>query len=372
MFIYNLQEKAKSLQSEYDNLSSRIEHSGLKGTIREDVLKKYLKELLPKKYEVTSGCIVDCSEKQSKQQDFIIFDNFNSPSFVESEKEQIVPIESVYATVEIKSNLTIEELKKAIINIDSVHELEKTKSTVPQLFSSPTRAPLSMIFSYTSDTSLENIAKNLDELNENIEYKNRVSIICILDKGLIFGVDKNGFTNILLSPNENTIYTTHEDKIENNLYLYYLLMISGLNSIWLPPVNLMAYAEKIHKADFSHTLSNNRKVPDDAYFDVGNGMRINIKKARDIAKTIPPKIQKFSEGNMSKEELREYIIDVLLKLPLNEIIMNKKNKLPEYIEFFDEKIALKELKKIENNEDDSEKILDKIYNIYKKKLNNNK
>ena len=166
MFIYNLQEKAKSLQSEYDNLSSRIEHSGLKGTIREDVLKKYLKELLPKKYEVTSGCIVDCSEKQSKQQDFIIFDNFNSPSFVESEKEQIVPIESVYATVEIKSNLTIEELKKAIINIDSVHELEKTKSTVPQLFSSPTRAPLSMIFSYTSDTSLENIAKKLDELNE--------------------------------------------------------------------------------------------------------------------------------------------------------------------------------------------------------------
>lgn len=372
MFIYNLQEKAKSLQSEYSNLTSRLEHSGLKGTMREDILKKYLKELLPKKYEVTSGCIVDSSEKQSKQQDFIIFDNFNSPSFVESEKEQIVPIESVYATVEVKSNLTIEELRKAINNIESVHKLEKTKSTVPRLFSSLIKAPLSMIFSYTSDTSLENIAKNLDELNENIEYKNRVSIICILDKGLIFGVDKNGFTNILLSPNENTIYTTHEDKIENNLYLFYLLMISGLNSIWLPPVNLMAYAEKIHKADFSHTLSKDRKVPDDAYFDIGNGIKININKAREVARIIPIELKKFSEGNMTKEELKEYIINIFIKNPMNELIMNDNNKPSEYIEFLGEKIEVKELEKIKEDNSESIIILDKMYEIYKRNINNKK
>ena len=114
MFIYNLQEMAKSLKSEYDSLTSRIEHTGIKGTIREDKLKEYLKKLLPQKYNITSGCIVDANEKQSKQQDFIIYDNFNSPSFIASEKEQVVPIESVYATVEVKSTLTIDELKKSL------------------------------------------------------------------------------------------------------------------------------------------------------------------------------------------------------------------------------------------------------------------
>ena len=36
MFIYNLQEMSKNLQSDYQKLSSKIEHKGLKGTIIED------------------------------------------------------------------------------------------------------------------------------------------------------------------------------------------------------------------------------------------------------------------------------------------------------------------------------------------------
>ena len=40
MFIYNLQEMSKNLQSDYQKLSSKIEHNGLKGTIREDKKKE--------------------------------------------------------------------------------------------------------------------------------------------------------------------------------------------------------------------------------------------------------------------------------------------------------------------------------------------
>ena len=111
MFIYNLQEMAKNLQSDYQKLSSKIEHNGLKGTIREDKLKEYLSKLFPTKYAIGNGVIVDANETQSRQQDFIIYDNFNSPKLMETESVQVIPIESVYATIEVKSTLTVDELE---------------------------------------------------------------------------------------------------------------------------------------------------------------------------------------------------------------------------------------------------------------------
>lgn len=105
-------------------------------------------------------------------------------------------------------------------------------------------------FAYTSDTSLENIVKHVNEINKEISVQKIVSIICVL-----FRVDKSVFINIELNSSDRTLYVTHDDVLESNLYLFYLLMILGLNNINLPPVNLMGNAEKIKKADYSHTLS---------------------------------------------------------------------------------------------------------------------
>lgn len=130
MFIYNLQEMAKNLQSDYEKLSSKIAHNGLKGTVREEKLKEYITKLFPTKYAIGNGIIVDSNETQSKQQDFIIYDNFNSPKLMETESVQIVPIESVYATIEVKSTLTINELEKCINNIRSVKTLKKSNHSL--------------------------------------------------------------------------------------------------------------------------------------------------------------------------------------------------------------------------------------------------
>lgn len=378
MFIYNLQEMAKNLKNEFDNISSRIEHNTLKGTVREDRLKDCLKELLPKKYNITSGCIVDANEKQSKQQDFIIYDNFNSPSFIASAKEQVVPIESVYATVEVKSTLTIDELKKSLKNIESVHLLEKTKPMSNLLIDTTMKAPICMIFAYTSDTSLENIVEHVDEINKEILFENRVSIICILDKGLIFGVSKYGFTDLELNPTEKTIYVTHEDIIENNLYLFYLLMITGLNNINLPPVNLMGYAEKIKKADYSHTLGANRFIPEDAYMDNGNGIYTNMRLAKKYATEGLPLLNKFSSGNMDEEELKEYIVTVLYELALDPMMTGKKALSSNKINFLGMNIYIDEMEIIRQSfynktyNEESNEIMKKVFNHYKENIHNKK
>ena len=336
MFIYNLQEMAKNLQSDYQKLSSKIEHNGLKGTIREDKLKEYLSKLFPTKYAIGNGVIVDANETQSRQQDFIIYDNFNSPKLMETESVQVIPIESVYATIEVKSTLTVDELEKSIKNIESVKKLEKTKPFSSPLIISSIIPPICMIFAYSSDTSLNNIVKKIDEFNNSIDIKNRLSIVCILDKGLIFAINRHRFKEIEIVPTDNTILVTHEDKLENNLYLFYLLMMTAINNIVMPPVNLMGYAEKIKKANYSGTVSNDRIIPDDAYLDIGNGVHSNI--------NLIPKFQKYQKGEFTKKEFTEFMATIIYQCMLDPNFTGNTIENPyQLVNFFDVNITSNEI-----------------------------
>ena len=77
MFLYNIESIAKKLQIDYEDITSHIEHMGVRGTSREDVLRQRIKELLPQKFTVGNGIITDCQGKQSRQQDFFVYDAFN-------------------------------------------------------------------------------------------------------------------------------------------------------------------------------------------------------------------------------------------------------------------------------------------------------
>lgn len=372
MFIYNLQEMAKNLQSDYQKLSSKIEHNGLKGTIREDKLKEYLSKLFPTKYAIGNGVIVDANETQSRQQDFIIYDNFNSPKLMETESVQVIPIESVYATIEVKSTLTVDELEKSIKNIESVKKLEKTKPFSSPLIISSIIPPICMIFAYSSDTSLNNIVKKIDEFNNSIDIKNRLSIVCILDKGLIFGINRHGFKEIEIVPTDNTILVTHEDKLENNLYLFYLLMMTAINNIVMPPVNLMGYAEKIKKADYSGTVSNDRIIPDDAYLDLGNGIHTNLKLMKEIFFKTSPLLEKFKQGAFTKNELLEYIVTVLYERSIDPNFTGNPNEsYCQGLTFLDIRVSNHELKLIKQYyykeiemTEELDTLINKLYNRY--------
>ena len=85
MFIYNVEDIAKKLKIDFDGITKQITHNGVKGSAREDLLKSYLRDLLPNKYSISSGIIIDFNQNQSKQQDFIIHDAFNCPSFFKTD-----------------------------------------------------------------------------------------------------------------------------------------------------------------------------------------------------------------------------------------------------------------------------------------------
>lgn len=245
MLLYNLNAIAKKLEIDYKQLTSHIEHQGIKGNYREELLKRYLRDLIPSKYSIGTGIIVDANQEQSRQQDFFIYDNINSPVFLKMEAAQVIPIESVYAVIEVKSVLSKPELEKSVVNIRSVKRLElnplESKFYVP----SKENQTLGMIFAYSCNTTVDTIINNLKEINErmNIPYNHQINMICILDKGVIVYIDKKDMNQITLMPSDDTIYTKVElqGNVEKNLTLFYLLLQHHLNLFIKVSPNLLLY-----------------------------------------------------------------------------------------------------------------------------------
>lgn len=70
----------------------------------EQAVRDYLKRMLPPRYYVTSGHLIDSSNLVSPQLDVIIADNFSLPSLLTTKDgTEYVPVTSVYAIGEVKS-----------------------------------------------------------------------------------------------------------------------------------------------------------------------------------------------------------------------------------------------------------------------------
>lgn len=263
MLLFNIESMAQKLSIDYE-LTSHIDHMGVRGGSREDVLKYYIKQLLPERFAVGNGVVTDVNGTQSKQQDFFVYDAFNSPVFLHTESSSIIPVESVYATIEVKSTLKKETLIQSLENIKSVKGLEITvllnTPLIPEVYNSIFGA----IFAYTSDTTIETIANNLDVLCKDIPPSNRPSVICVLDQGVIVNVEKQMLNQIEIMPSENTTWGIVKNVKEMNLYLFYLLLQQHLNTSQKFPPDLLAYANKSHALDQLKIVIPKELIPNDS------------------------------------------------------------------------------------------------------------
>ena len=75
---------SKKMTQDFESISSQIHHSGSKGEVREEILKRFLKDYLPKKYSVSSGEIIDIEGNVSNQCDVVIYDASNCPFILKS------------------------------------------------------------------------------------------------------------------------------------------------------------------------------------------------------------------------------------------------------------------------------------------------
>ena len=90
-----------------------INHPGLKGQLREIVVRDLLKPVLPPGYIVGQGEIISSYGGTSRQIDAVIADRRILPAMLIDQVSGIFPIEAALMTVEVKSELTAHELRLA-------------------------------------------------------------------------------------------------------------------------------------------------------------------------------------------------------------------------------------------------------------------
>jgi hypothetical protein len=116
---------------------SHAKHNFELGLPLEASLRQFFRPYFPSRYGFTSGYIVDDSDTESNQTDWIIFDSeYFSPLLAKihgTEGAEWVPFDSVYGCVEVKRTLTDDALWEALEQIRKTRALSRAKTDLLQI-----------------------------------------------------------------------------------------------------------------------------------------------------------------------------------------------------------------------------------------------
>lgn len=170
---------AQRLRSEFEELST-VPHNALKGGEAEDLVRKFLRDHLPRRFGVGSGFLIDPDDSVSRQSDVVIFDAIDCPVYRTSEDAGIFPSNNVAAVVEVKSRITKERLRSAFENIAEAKSLKK-HGHIPSPFRNQTYG---CIFAFDSELSLDSTLGAYSELMREFGIGHHPDLMVVLDKAV--------------------------------------------------------------------------------------------------------------------------------------------------------------------------------------------
>jgi len=234
--------------------SAQVAHRGSKGTIRENILRKFLEEgRLPSKYGLGSGEIVGRIKATSRQSDLIIYDKIDGVTLLYDEHTQVYPIDCVYGIIEVKSGLSKTEF------IDALEKIAAFKSMAPHghvqlsrgggTVSFPRSRPFGMVFAYNlAGNSLVSLTANLREWEQRHPPELWPNYICVLGVGTISHQGKDAFQKCLNSESITTeSWPSSLEYREDSLWNFYSALHDLCARMRLGPVELMSYYEPLQR-----------------------------------------------------------------------------------------------------------------------------
>lgn len=167
-----------------------VQHAGDRGENREELLQAFLEKHLPIRYGVLKGEILTQDGSKSHSADIIIYDALNAPVLY-SGRTAVLPVESVYGIIEVKSTLSKAELLDATRKIEAFKRLAPRDLSVIQTreyttVHRPSR-PFGIVVGYQlGSNSLASLHENWEQENQRIHDVNYfVNVVAVLGVGLL-------------------------------------------------------------------------------------------------------------------------------------------------------------------------------------------
>jgi hypothetical protein len=118
------------LQSEY-RLSSAYGHHGTKGHMREDLLADALRAIVPDNVKICKGEICDSDGNRTPEFDIVVSQHSDTIKLFGTPRNQVIPVEDVFAVLEVKSVLAQDGILKFNSNISTLNNLNRHYVTTP-------------------------------------------------------------------------------------------------------------------------------------------------------------------------------------------------------------------------------------------------
>ncbi len=146
-------ETHETMKLKFRGWEKDLPHQGEKGGIRERRVADFLSSILPKKYGIGTGHIVDSQETPiiSHQTDIVIYDAIDGITLPVDDYYSLFPCECVYAAIEVKSKLTASDGDKGpsgtifeCLNYTTcLKTLDRARHNLPEI--------QSIVFAYETD-----------------------------------------------------------------------------------------------------------------------------------------------------------------------------------------------------------------------------
>ncbi len=166
-----------------------IDHSGLRGRIREIITEKLLKPILPPGVEIGTGKITDSLGHLSAETDIIIYSRLTLPPLVYGHSTGLFPVEACIYSIEVKSTLTAAELKDSLEKVRKLRSLKYLNSFYPLNFINPIGPPSSFVipalFAFSSDLVLDQLSEieRYRKYDSNADSAPLIPVLCIPKRG---------------------------------------------------------------------------------------------------------------------------------------------------------------------------------------------
>ncbi|MFB9628949.1 DUF6602 domain-containing protein [Nonomuraea helvata] len=183
----------------------------------EEIMRQVLRELLPRRYAVQAASISDSKGYSAGDCDVAIFNDFWFPVVksgpTADSRKVYLPIEGVYAVLEIKQTLTPSSLKSAMQKLVTCHRLFRPPSSCDRLVENHQRSACTHyvsnpLFSAVVATDLagwtrDEAVASFIRINQLLPRTDVVHSLCILGQGVITWAyrpdpsgDQEGFENL--------------------------------------------------------------------------------------------------------------------------------------------------------------------------------
>ncbi|RRJ11235.1 hypothetical protein EIM04_06940 [Pseudomonas aeruginosa] len=268
----NQRKFSATIAGELESLSQRvryiIDHGPTVGTYRENLLQNSLRKHLPERYHIATGFIYGLK----KQIDLLIYDRIDyAPLFREGDLV-IVPQESVRAVIEVKTNLTTDNLRSAL---ECLHLVSLFDDKQPPFFKG--------IFAFESDLAKDKLYKTIADFYTNYHAQAQGApgeLICSPFQHLTcMCVDKKAFAFTKYRRNENQRLTPHlyskqsVTELESQSSFFIQSLLSYLKHGGMKPFKI-DYMDQLLGEDTYTTKIKDLRHGDDswgAYFAVDEG-----------------------------------------------------------------------------------------------------